>query len=74
MTKQEKMIEIYERNLALAKEQLARQQDSFKEYVDKHLADSSFERNAIQDILIMEELKTKIEILENSLQLFKLGK
>lgn len=62
-------IEIMKSDLENAKQELKRKQDNLKWYVDREINSSTFEKNAISDLITMAELKEKIKMLEFYLSL-----
>ena len=63
------LFEAMERNLANKKQELSQRQKSFKIGIENdRMNDINYERNAINDLLVMEKLKTEIEQIEFYLQ------
>lgn len=62
-------IEIMQQDLDNAKKELTERQDRIRWYVEHEIDTKSFERNMINDLIIMMELKGKIKTLELYLQL-----
>lgn len=62
-------IEIMQQDLDNAKKELTERQDRIRWYVDHEMDTGNFERNMINDLIIMMELKEKIKTLELYLQL-----
>ena len=59
--------EVIKRMLQNKKEELDRKQDYFKVMCDREMHTSNFERNAINDLMVMMTLKTEIQELETIL-------
>lgn len=61
--------EIMHQDLENAKKDLAERQNRIRWYVEHEIDTGTFERNMINDLIIMMELKEKIKTLELYLQL-----
>lgn len=61
--------EIMKQDLENAKKDLAERQNRIRWYVGHEIDTGTFERNMINDLIIMMELKEKIKTLELYLQL-----
>lgn len=61
--------EIMQQDLENAKKDLAERQNRIRWYVNHEIGTGTFERNMINDLIIMMELKEKIKTLELYLQL-----
>lgn len=57
-------IDIMEQELQAAKGELKKKQEEFLWFIQHDMDTSTFERNAINDLLIMLALKEKIKLLE----------
>lgn len=61
--------DIMQQDLENAKKDLAERQNRIRWYVEHEIDTGTFERNVINDLIIMTELKEKIKTLELYLQL-----
>lgn len=64
--------EVVKAKLQKKKEELATKQDYFKVFCDSEMHTGNFERNAINDLMVMLELRTEIKGLETIAQHFEI--
>lgn len=67
-----KIVEILERNLAKEKEGLKKRREYFLVMVNNEMNTTCFEKNAISELLIMQEHKNNITAIEKYLMLARI--
>jgi hypothetical protein len=68
------LLDVLKNRLSIAEANLKKYQLDFAKYVQDHIHDGSFERNAMQYLLVMQEEKAKIETLKLNIDLLENSK